>query len=405
MITKKNRFIPIFIIAFALGGKLSYAQELKFKTIESEKDWISTKSDALGSGKIIFLDIYATWCGPCKKMDAEVYTNAAVSEYFGSNFVNLKVDGETEFGRVLASKYSLTGYPSLYFINPDEELVNVLVGYRDSEAFLASGQQIKDFGKRYTELNTLYKSSGLSGTQTSEFIDLLAMFGKKDLLTVLAGTKVKTFTEADVLNPVNKPLVLAVVSEIDSFPASIVMKNAAALKTLWGPEDLSQYLSGAFDVTMRKAIELADSTLMGRIAEQLIPVYMMDNPDRIKEAKLTTQKIYFTGTGSWPDYIKAVEYYYEKYEYGNVRFLYAESYYIIENQLNSQVLFDKSMEWVEKVISAKPDFESYFLAAIINTYRSDNTAAVLWMNKAESLAVSEDEKASLVELKKYLDSQ
>jgi thiol-disulfide isomerase/thioredoxin len=398
------KFFSLILVFIVLTITQANAQEVKFKTPETQKDWQEAINDAKKTGKDIFLDIYATWCGPCKAMDANVYTDSAVAEFYNSYYINLKVDGEGEFGKIIATRYKLSAYPSLYYINADEKLIHELVGYRDPEAFINAGKIVKDFGKRYIELDTLYNSLTLNDLQTDEFMDILSILGKKDVLSILAGIKIKNYSEADILDPANKSVVMAVVSEMDSFPVYTVMKNSLPLKTLWGQEDFNQYLSEAFDLTMQKAVESRDSVLMEKIAGKFVPVYMMDNPDRIPEATLTTRKIYFSQTEDWENYIKSVEKHYNDFENGNLRFLYQETYYIIENQLFNSKLLNKSLEWIEKVITIQPDFDSYFLAAVVNTYRDDKEAAQLWMNKAESVAVSDDEKASLEELKKYLET-
>jgi thiol-disulfide isomerase/thioredoxin len=403
--TIRNASYCLILCAAVLLTPIINAQELKFKELKSQKDWQIAKDEAKKSDKYIFLDIYATWCGPCKMMDKDVYTNALVSEYFNSGFVNLKIDGESEFGRTLASQYSLTAYPSLYFINPDEKLINRMIGYRDPEALTDAGKAVKDFGKRFMELDELFSSSKLTDSQTDEFMGLLLKFGKKDELAVLAGIKLKSFTEADVINPLNKAVVMAVVSEIDSFPVNVVLKNAILVKTAWGKEDFNQYLSESFDLSMQRAATLLDSALMEKIAGELVPVYMMDNPERIPEAKLTTRKIFFSQTEEWDAYILAVDKYFNEFESGNIRFLYNESYYIVENQLFNPKLLEKSMEWIQKVIAAKPEFDCYFLAAVISTYQDNKEASRGWMSKAESLATTDDERASLDELKKYLEAQ
>lgn len=43
-------------------------------------------------GKLIFMDCYTTWCGPCKMMSNQVFKQKQVGDFFNQNFVNLKVD-------------------------------------------------------------------------------------------------------------------------------------------------------------------------------------------------------------------------------------------------------------------------------------------------------------------------
>jgi len=403
-ISIKFKIVSVFILSAFCLTLATNAQELNFTVVKSKKDWDEAKENALKSGKDIFLDIYATWCGPCKMMDSDVYTVAEVGNFFNASYINLKVDGESDFGTVLASQYKLTAYPSMYFINSSEELLYEAVGYRAPEALIETGKLVKESGKRYMELNSKYSLSALSESETEEYMVLLGKFENKNILAALAAEKIKAFTESDILNPANKAILIAVAGDIESFPVQTVMKNAATLATSWGQEDLSQYLSSAFDLTMQRAAQNADSALMEKIAIQLVPVYMMGNPDRIPEAQLTTRKIYYSQLEEWENYILAVEKHYNQLPEGNIKFLYSEAYYVIENQLFNPALLTRCNEWLEKVIAVQPDFDSYFLTAIVNTYNEKPDVARSWIAKAESVTKTDDEKNSIEELKKFLDS-
>jgi len=396
--------LSLILISSMFFGIRTYSQEIHFKELGSQSDWQSALEEATASRKDIFLDIYATWCGPCKMMDANVYTNATVYEYYNTNFVNLKVDGESSFGRILAEQYSLTAYPTMYFISASEAMIYQVVGYREPEALVASGTTVKESGKRYMELLGLFKSTNsLTPDQSVEFLNLSVKFEDKYHINLLAKDIAAFYTESDILNPDNKAIVMAVGGDIDSENVKWVIKNAANLKVAWGLNDFGQYLSEVFNVTMASAAETRDSLRMERIASEFIPVYMIDMPDRIAEAQLTTRKIYYAQTENWKNYVSSVEKHAEEFESLNPVFLYSEAYYVVENQLVNPFLLDKANEWVSAAILQSPNFESYFLAAIINAYRGDNESTLKWINLAENAAVSEDEKDSLEQLWIFLE--
>ncbi len=396
--------LVLTLISSVFFGIRTYSQEILFKELDSQADWQSALEESATNGKDIFLDIYATWCGPCKMMDANVYTNPAVYEYYNSNFVNLKVDGESAFGRVLASQYSLTAYPTMYFVSASEAMIYQVVGYREPEALLASGTNVKDSGKRYMELLGLFKSTNdLTPEQSAEFLKLCVKFEDKYHINLLAKDIAASYTESDILNPDNKAIVMAVGGDIDSETVMLVIKNAASLKVAWGSNDFGTYLSEVFNTTMASAAESRDSIRMERIATEFIPVYMIDMPDRIAEAQLTTRKIYYAQTNNWLNYISSVEKHAEEFESTNPVFLYSEAYYVVENQFVNPLMMDKANEWVNQAILQSPNFESYFLATIINAYRGDHEATHKWVNLVEGAAVSQDEKDSLEQLWIFLE--
>src|SRR5690242_9585055 len=80
-----------------------------------------TLSEALNKAKaekkILFLDCYTTWCGPCKWMAAHVFTNDTVYNYFNKTFVCYKLDMEKGEGIDAARQYKVKNYPTYLWID------------------------------------------------------------------------------------------------------------------------------------------------------------------------------------------------------------------------------------------------------------------------------------------------
>jgi thioredoxin-related protein len=93
-------------------------------------------------GKPIFLDISASWCGPCKKLKEHTFPNEEVGEFYNANFINVAVDGEKGEGVVLARKYKIQGYPSLIYIDSNGQLIAQTAGYRNPKQLIDIGKQI-----------------------------------------------------------------------------------------------------------------------------------------------------------------------------------------------------------------------------------------------------------------------
>ena len=104
--------------------------------------WESALEKAKNEDKLIFLDAYASWCGPCKRMAATTFKNKEVGEFFNKNFINFKMDMEKhKEGRRLSSKYRLTAYPSLYFVDSNENVAHKTVGGLNNSQAIAAGQK------------------------------------------------------------------------------------------------------------------------------------------------------------------------------------------------------------------------------------------------------------------------
>lgn len=139
----------IYISFFVLAGLGIYAFMNPTTDFNSDKksgikfhrgSWKEALEIAKKENKLIFLDIYATWCGPCRRLKSNTFSNSRVGKYFNDTFINVSLDGEIGDGEILANQYKITGYPSLLFINKDGNIVTRTEGYMDADEFLSLGR-------------------------------------------------------------------------------------------------------------------------------------------------------------------------------------------------------------------------------------------------------------------------
>lgn len=132
-------------------------------------DWQSVLAKAKHENKLIFLDLFTTWCGPCKWMDQEVYPDAKVGKKYNTAFVNYKVDAQQGEGIALAKKFNVQGYPSYFFVKADEEVVFVAMGGRPVEEFMVLADEALATGLE--KPLAAYQAEYESGNRDAAFIN------------------------------------------------------------------------------------------------------------------------------------------------------------------------------------------------------------------------------------------
>lgn len=140
----------LFSLAFLFAVSVAYAGDGNKKEVKgadkgivfTKGSWAEILKKAKAEKKVIFFDAYTTWCGPCKMLQKNVFTRVDVAEVFNKKFINVKFDMESGEGPMLAEKYPLQGYPTLFFIDPDGKVVKELLGYQTPEALLKVGKKI-----------------------------------------------------------------------------------------------------------------------------------------------------------------------------------------------------------------------------------------------------------------------
>lgn len=125
--------------------------------------WDQIKQKAKAENKYIFLDCFATWCGPCKMMDKNVYTADSVGHFFNEKFIAVKVqmdktqkDDESvkkwyADADSINKQYHIEGYPTFLFFNPNGQVTEKKMGYIQVGLFLAFGKSATAPGKLYDD--------------------------------------------------------------------------------------------------------------------------------------------------------------------------------------------------------------------------------------------------------------
>jgi thiol:disulfide interchange protein len=104
--------------------------------------WSEALLKAKAEKKYIFLDVYATWCGPCKQLKRKTFKDKEVGQYFNTNFINVSLDGESEEGLLLANKYQVTSYPTLIIVDFNGIKKTKALGFMEPHILVNFGRRI-----------------------------------------------------------------------------------------------------------------------------------------------------------------------------------------------------------------------------------------------------------------------
>jgi thiol:disulfide interchange protein len=123
-------------------GQSVYQSEtgIRFKSMTLEK----AKQIAKETDKLIFIDAYTSWCGPCKRMAATSFMEEEVGEIFNERFVNIKIEMEKDVdGPEVARLYKVRAYPTLLVINSEGKLIKQNVGFMTADQLIAFANSIE----------------------------------------------------------------------------------------------------------------------------------------------------------------------------------------------------------------------------------------------------------------------
>lgn len=161
----------IYIIICLFFQLSIFAQEgVNFRDLEYE----AALEQAQKEGKLVFVDCYTSWCGPCKNMTNNVFPQKAAGDYFNPRFVCVKYDMEKGKGVELAKKFDIHAYPSFLIIRPDGTVQHKLVGGGELEEFIARVELGLNEETSLIYQHELYQKGGMSKLQLLAYKNALS---------------------------------------------------------------------------------------------------------------------------------------------------------------------------------------------------------------------------------------
>ncbi|MNK15549.1 thiol:disulfide interchange protein precursor [compost metagenome] len=136
--------------------------------------WKEIIVKAKKENKLIFIDCYTSWCGPCKRLSAEIFPLKEVGEVFNKNFINYKVDMEKGEGVTLQKKFHVGAFPTLLWVNAAGEVVHRALGFMQEDTLLKEAQKALNGGSNLSELEDRYIKKPTSLDATRAYLKSLA---------------------------------------------------------------------------------------------------------------------------------------------------------------------------------------------------------------------------------------
>lgn len=374
--------------------------QVSFIEVTSSEEMVDVRAKARELDRMLFVDVYATWCGPCKIMDRDVYTDAGVAAYMNTHFVNVRMDGETEFGREYAMEMKLQGYPSMFVFSPEGEPVSRIIGFTAAEELVRS---LQDSRKNYAVVEEYRDNLGSGVLEEGEYalyIEAVRNMGNEEQAERLAseymvqnvGTRL---SDSDIR-------VVAYYTDLDDKWWQEFSGNQERLRDVLGDE-YTLTVEKIYNNTLVKAVEENDLKLISRLSNELTPLFEDDEVSAWDLRTLPFLQFYYY-TDRLEELTGYVDSRFAADKKGDHRWLYHAASQITEmdRQYMTEELLAKAVEWYRTCIELEEHFDYYFYHGMMLYFLQRRDEAKESFLEARNLASEEDEQNMVNEVLGYL---
>lgn len=393
-----------FLFLLLLNSPMILNAQVEFIEVETPEQMESAQKKASDQMLMLFVDVYANWCGPCKVMDREVYTDPAVAEYMNANYISVRMDGETDYGRVYAAEQKLEGYPSMFIFSDDGERVSRIMGFTPPEELISSLKASNEGYKKIRVYRASYLQGSLEAEGFADYISVLRDMGNQSEAEALAVEYMEQLMESKTKLSDNDIRVVAFQMDQDDPWWETFASDPDRLRRVLG-EDYMLAMEKIYNNTLVKAVEEERIDLISKMANQLAPLAEDETGAWDLRSLPFIQYYYYTGQNR--ELIDYVDARFSTDRKDDHRWLYSAASQItdMDQQYQTELLLKKGLEWYAKCIELEEHFDYFFYQGMVQFFLKDQEGAKSSFTKAESMASTQEQKDMVAQVLGFINSR
>ncbi|MEO0724139.1 MAG: thioredoxin domain-containing protein [Bacteroidota bacterium] len=249
----------LLLLALCLSLQLATAQGIDF----FKGDWEAALAQAQSQDKLIFVDAYATWCGPCKRMAAEVFPDEKVGAFYNRNFVSLKIDMEAPENAEFAAKYPVAAFPTLYYMDAEGEVIQSVKGAQKSDQFIRTGANALAQSEPSGDYAAEYEDGNRDPELVYKYVRSLIRNDEPHLRVANDFLR----AQDDLNTPDNLQFIMLAATEADSRIFNLMIERKDAIISANSEDLYYSQVYAACQATVEKSVEYSSLELLKEACE------------------------------------------------------------------------------------------------------------------------------------------
>ena len=226
-------FLMLSFTAFCQGG-------VNFEHITFDEALAKAKAE----NKLVFMDCYTSWCGPCKYMTETIFPQEKAGEFFNPKFVCVKFDMEKGEGPELAKRFGVRAYPTFLILRPDGTVQHKVVGGGELDKFIEKVEKGLNEKTSPDYLNKLYEKGKMNKKQLMTYTVVLNEAYEKDKSEKVSKELEAVLKEKDKMKKEYWPILERSAYGSDNF--KLVLNNINTFNKNIGKEKVDKYLTSCY---------------------------------------------------------------------------------------------------------------------------------------------------------------
>ncbi|AFD06583.1 thioredoxin family protein [Solitalea canadensis] len=297
----QKSIITVFLIGFSFIK--AYAQNenkgIKFFQGTVKETFAKAKQE----NKLIFVDCYTSWCGPCKWMEKYVFTNDTAASYYNKTFVNYKLDMEKGEGIDFRKQYGVNSFPTYLFLDANGKLVHKAAGRMPTTEFVSIAQKTSDPKETSSSLESRYNNGDKSAGFLFKYITSLKNSNREKALLVYKELVAQT-ADKNLLTDEGWELIKLYPLDEESRLYKFLMANKTHFVSKYGSDEVDKIQKTAVERALNAAIYKNDKDSFFK----RLDTYRQDkNADESTAAEM--ELMYYLYSKDYPSFIKQASQY------------------------------------------------------------------------------------------------
>lgn len=346
-------------------------------------DWEHTLQLAQEQDKIIFVDAYTTWCGPCKVMSKNVFPQEKVGDFYNEHFVSVKIDMEKGEGLLFAKAYNVRAFPTFLFIDSKGNMVHKGLGSQSVEQFIELGEAATDPDRQLGTLMSKFEAGERSPAFLKNYAGVLqAAYMQKEQAEV---AELYLQSQDNWLSSENATFILEMASDdLDNSLFQYIVEHRKELGEAIGLDKVDSKLKRAAMMQMYRLHrnELDDKSVVKSVfskvfpsaqAEQFGNEFLISNMSRAQDEE-GQQK-----------FLEAVVKHLDKYPSKDWSTLNSFAWRVYELS-NDPAVLEKAKNWAKTSVELNSNYMNNDTLAALYLKLKDKDNALKYANEAIGIA-------------------